>query len=76
MYGILFRFIMFVLIIYGIVSLFAPGGIWELQEHMHYKVSDREPSTASLVLIRLEGLVITGVAIFAMLQSCSGGGTY
>lgn len=69
----MFRFIMIVVIIYGLVSLFAPEGIWELRERMRYKDSNREPSTASLVLIRLQGLILIGIAIFALLQSCGGG---
>lgn len=68
----MFQFLMMVIIIYGLVSLFAPEAIWELGERMRYKDSDREPSTASLVLIRLEGLILIGAALFGLFQSCGG----
>lgn len=60
-----------ILILYGLASLFAPEGIWELQERMRYKDSDREPSDISLVMIRLSGVAVIAVTILGMAQSCS-----
>ncbi|RKJ42125.1 hypothetical protein D7X94_01230 [Acutalibacter sp. 1XD8-33] len=70
----MFIVLLIVFVIYGIVSLAAPEAIWELEERMRYKDSDREPSTAALVMIRLSGVLMTGVAIFGIFQSCSSGG--
>lgn len=60
-----------VLILYGVASLFAPREIWELQERMRYKDSDREPSDISLVMIRLSGAAVIAITLFALAQSCS-----
>ncbi len=65
--------LLIIMMIYGAVSIFAPEGIWELEERMRYKDSDREPSTASLVMIRLSGVAVIALSVFGMFQSCSGG---
>lgn len=66
-------FLWIILIVYGVVSLLGPEAIWELEERMRYKDSDREPSSAALVMIRISGLAIIAITIFGMFQSCSGG---
>lgn len=66
-------FLWIILIVYGVVSLLGPEAIWELEERMRYKDSDREPSSAALLMIRFSGLAVIALSIFGMFQSCSGG---
>ena len=65
-------FLWIILIVYGVVSLLGPEAIWELEERMRYKDSDREPSSAALLMIRISGLAVIAITIFGMVQSCSG----
>ena len=49
--------------VYGLACLLGPEAVWELRERMRYKDSDREPSYAGLVMIRLQGAVLIVAAV-------------
>ncbi len=52
----------FIFIILGLVNIFAPNVAWYLRHGMHYK--DAEPTEASLILIRLSGILIVIMGFF------------